>query len=433
MSSAIFIIPEVAIAGWFLLNRWSAAKTAKKYGNDYAMLQALREFWREGDNCNSRAALLALTQKESARAFKCEHQGFFLPHRDGSWSYGDTTIPAEDSALLTAIVEFGQPVDAREHKQAIPPELKASIDSLMQRSGINVMVPVSDSSSPQWVWVSSLTGEHTELELDSLRAWQMAMQSVVERDTLLLASAHLEGLEKDAASATEVLRVLLPGNPHEQELGMEWAGALERQSGEPPLLFATYPQESGKILIVFAEVVAPGLAAVIMGSALRGYCDSLVSASKGVTLSPESVLKSLNDYIWRPKRPSNISCVVALFDTAANCVDYAAAGAPCWLHVSEDADMIPVQPTGPGLGAGQNLDYKCERIALKGGDTHLFIGSHLGVQAFSHPALEQQVRTNKYVSFADLEQHVQGLTETLFELAGNKGPTPGVVTLRPAT
>ncbi len=431
MSLEFFILPEVALAGWFLLNRWSANNTAKRYSDDDAMLQSLRDYWREGYNCISRAALLELTQSASAKAFKCQHQGFLLPHRDGTWTLGESSLAPEDSELLSAFAAHGQPIDARASVLDVPAQLQAPLASYMARNGINVMVPVHDSVAPQWIWISALTGGHTDYELDSLRAWQMAMHSVVERETLLLASAHLDGLEKDAASATEVLRVLLPGSPHEQQSGMEWAGALQRESGEPPLLFATYPQASGKILIIFAEVVAPGLAAVILGSALRGYCDSLVTAAKGATLSPESVLKSLNQYVWRPEDPSNLSCVVALFDAKAKRVDYAVAGTPCWLHVAEDGGMNAIQPTGAGLGAGDNLDYKCEALALNPGDTHLFVGSHLGLEAFTNPALEQRIRTNKYVSYADLGQHVVGLTETLSELAGNSGPTPGVVSLRP--
>ncbi len=438
MSPEFFVLPEVFLAGWFLLNRRSARKTVAAHSNEDAMLQHLRDYLHKGYHVATRKGLLALTEKASEKAFRCKRQSFFLPEKAGGWTLGQSPLNSNESALLTAIATQGQPIDRRIENSALSPELLQAAYILMDHYGINVLVPVRDSMGPQWVWASYFAERHSTPAVDALLAWQMAMQSVVERGALRVASAQLAELEKDATSATQVLRVLLPEAPIDAQEGLEWAGTLRRKRGEPPVLFSAYPQGGGRTLIVFSEITAPGLAAVLLGAALRGYCDSLVVASRGTALSPtdskqtlrpEKVLSALNRYIWRPDQSNNLSCVVALFDTQEQCVDYAIAGNPCWLHLESGGATVAVSSPGPGLGISEQVDYVSQAMPISAGDTHLFIGGELCLEAFGEVGLAKQSRASRDVSFEGLGQQVDRLAETMGQLGD--GRTPGVVLLRP--
>ncbi len=433
MSPEFFVLPEVFLVGWFLLNRRSARKMVDAHSNEDAMLQHLRDYLHEGYHVATRKALLTLTEKASEEAFRCKRQSFFLPEKKGAWTLGKSPLNSNESALLTAIATQGHPIDRRIENSSLSPELLQAAYILMDHYGINVLVPVRDSMGPQWVWASYFAERHSTPAVDALLAWQMAMQSVVERGALRVASAQLAELQKDATSATQVLRVLLPEAPLDAQEGLEWAGTLRRNRGEPPVLFSAYPRGEGRTLVVFSEVAAPGLAAVLLSAALRGFCDSLVIASRDTTLSPtlkpEKVLSALNRYIWRSDQSNNFSCVVALFDTKEQRIDYAIAGNPCWLHLESGGATLAVSSPGPGLGSSKTVEYQPQSMPISPGDTHLFIGGELCLEAFGDVGLAKQSRASQEVSFEGLGQQVDRMAETMGRLGG--GRSPAVVLLRP--
>jgi len=430
MSLEFFVVPEIALLGWFVLNRRAARNIALAHSGEDVMLQSLRDYLQDGYEVGSRAALLELTKSVSERAFQCKRQLFFRPSRDGGWKCDERAVSFEESSLLSAIAAQGQPIDRGSKKNALSPELLGAAFRLMDENGINVLVPVSDSMAPQWIWASYCAASSWSSTVDALQAWQMAMESIVERWALRLASAHLAQLEKDAASATQVLRVLLPEEPVDSEEGLEWAGTLRRPSGEPPVLFATYAQAKGKVLVVFAEVTTPGLAAVILASALRGYCDSLVTAARGATLRPEKVLGLLNRYVWRPGGASDLSCIVALFDTNSGWVDYASAGTPSWIHVKDGGSLVPITSTSPGLGVAEDIDYLPQKLALNKDDSHLFVGTELGYDICGDARFAQQASTQRSVGFANLGRLVDDLASAIDQRGEGKGRTPALIMFR---
>ncbi len=430
MNIELFIVPQLVLLGWFLLNRRTAHQVAGEHKSEDAMLQHLRDYLHSGYEATSRGSLLQLTQRASRGAFQCERQSFFKPQKAGTWLHGDRELPASEASLMAAVSAQGLPVD-RYSNEGQRSELTGAVHRFMDQNKITVLVPVSDSMQTQWVWASHFASEDETPEVDALRAWQMAMQSVVERSALRLASAHLALLEKDADSATQVLRVLLPEAPSEMREGLEWAGIMRRETGEAPVLLATYPQGRGKVLVICAEVTAPGLAAVLLASALRGFCDSLMVAEQDdENLRPEKVMEELNEYIWRPDQNNNLSCVVALFDVKAQRVDYASAGEPLWLHVQAGGEVSIVASTGPGLGVADEINYLPQRIEISKGDSHLFLVTDVGPAAFGEGELLQKVQEASHVDSENIEDYVDDLAELVGQGSNDTGRSPGVVMLR---
>ncbi len=429
MKPELFLIPEVVLLGWYFINRHVAKRVRNEHAGEYTMLQNLRDYMHEGLHANSRAELMHQTKAAIESALHCDRHFFYLPHRDGTWTIGESTKQCQAAALLDQVAACGQPIIRGVISPEIPPQLASAALQFMEQQRLSVLIPVTDTMTPQWIWASQFSSVSPAVE--TLQAWQMAMQSVSERATLRLASAHLLELEKDAESATQVLRVLLPESPAHSLSGMEWSGHLQRKSDEAPILFAAYPHGQDNLLVVFAEVTAPGLGAVLLASALRGYIDSVIAASQTGPLHPEEILSKLNQYVCRPGHESALSCIVACFDTSQKRIEYAAAGSPHWLRLQADGTIASVLATGPALGTGEQTDYQPRWLELEDNDTHFFAVSSLPAQELGQTAQAKMMAPTGSIDFQELSSRAQQLASQWDQQADPGHPSHAVVILRP--
>jgi serine phosphatase RsbU (regulator of sigma subunit) len=248
--------------------------------------------------------------------------------------------------------------------------MRLPLGELKTRYGIDLLVPLVDRRQVIAALGLALGRRPSAHELELIDHLRIEATAAAANVRLHREAAHKLTLEKEVDLASAVQRTLVPAVSEGSTAPLSWVGHF-RPAGQAGSDFWTaYELGPGRLLVVVGDVIGSGVAGSMVSAAAKSCCDAL--AAHGKIVAPGTLLSLLNRALYRPVKPSQMTCFAALFDAKRHTLSWANAGhALPYLAAAGEDKLSVLTGAGPMLGDSAEATFDSHERTLAAGDTVL--------------------------------------------------------------
>ena len=366
---AAIILAVTVFSSWALITLLQRSISQSRGQQAAADIAVLRRLVSDAVQGSSPQALYDCLIECATRVLAAQHLVIFGFSRSQGWrvvatgSEVDARISRSGRESLSAVAGTGMRCDfadpTRHHELSASEEV--GLDELARAFAIDSIIPLAGrGATPLMVGLKLPQPRPARLEplLDYFRLSGTAAVSVV--------AVRAQAGKSTKLADQESIRALEESAFADQDDGaadwLDWAA--QSQSGDATQWFwSTYSPGEGRVLFVFGQLAASGIAASLLHMSIKSCCDELVSLLPA-DVEPDQLLAQLNRFLWRPTRPIGMSCHVIAIDREPGGFAIASAGAAIVARlddgaVKEHSSQLPLL----GTSAFYEPDIHADTIA----------------------------------------------------------------------
>lgn len=294
--------------------------------------------------------------------FESDRVVAFHPGLDGAWVRREgpgevERVPAADRALLAWFKH--NPLVVHRHRPHPPGSaaVPAPLEPLVERHRIDVLVPIVHRRALLGVIGLGLRGRPTDVERAVIHAFWSAASAACARPRLLREVRRQQILKQEVQRVATVRRGMTPTAGEARWGDLEWSGKSSSVEDAPGGFWSVHRPDVDALLVVVGDTQRAGVAGALVAAAIQSCCETLVDIL-GARTTPEILLATINRMLWRPLRPTLVTCVAVLVRSRAQELHWCNAGHPVPSLASDRGVGALTGGDGPVLGEDPDSVYR---------------------------------------------------------------------------